>query len=98
MIDPHGEYASSLRGKCRVFRVGASAADGEEELCVPFWALPLKELMAIFPGKLSDQNEDYIRGKVLNLKRVSAIGIGGLRAESITADRGKVAAIAGCAR
>lgn len=86
MIDPHGEYASSLRGKCRVFRVGASAVDGEEELCVPFWALPFRELMAIFPGKLSDQNEDYIRGKVLSLKRISAIGIGGLRAESITAD------------
>ncbi len=86
MIDPHGEYASSLRGKCNVFRIGANAVDNEEELCVPFWALPFKELIAIFPGKLSDQNEDYIRGKVLDLKRVSAIAIGGLRAESITAD------------
>jgi len=86
MIDPHGEYASSLPGKCRVFRVGANAADGEQELCVPFWALPFKELMAIFPGKLSDQNEDYIRGKVLEFKRVSAIAIGGLRDEAITAD------------
>ena len=86
MIDPHGEYASSLRGKCRVFQVGAIVADGEDELCVPFWALPFRELMAIFPGRLSDQNEDYIRSKVLSLKRTSAIGIGGLRAESITAD------------
>lgn len=86
MIDPHGEYASSLSGKCRVFRVGANATDGEKELCVPFWALPFKELMAIFPGKLSDQNEDYIRGKVLDLKRISAASIGGLREESITAD------------
>lgn len=86
MIDPHGEYASALRGKCHVFRIGANAADNEEELCVPFWALPFKELMAIFPGKLSDQNEDYIRGKVLDLKRVSAIAIIGLRTESITAD------------
>lgn len=86
MIDPHGEYASSLSGKCRVFRVGASLVDGEEELCVPFWALPFKELMSIFPGKLSDQNEDYIRGKVLELKRVSATGIGGLVDEAITAD------------
>jgi len=86
MIDPHGEYASSLTGKCRVFRVGANTATGEEELCVPFWALPFKELMAIFPGKLSDQNEDYIRGKVLELKRVTAAAIGGLRAEAITAD------------
>ena len=86
MIDPHGEYASSLSGKCRVFRVGASLVDGEEELCVPFWALPFKELISIFPGKLSDQNEDYIRGKVLELKRQSATVIGDLRDEAITAD------------
>lgn len=84
MIDPHGEYASSLSGKCRVFRVGATS--GEDELCVPFWALPFKELMAIFPGKLSDQNEDYIRGKVLERKRAWAAGIEGLREEAITAD------------
>jgi len=86
MIDPHGEYAGSLSGKCRVFRVGANADADEQELCVPFWALPFKELMAIFPGNLSDQNEDYLRGKVLDLKRVSATAIGGLREEAITAD------------
>ena len=86
MIDPHGEYASSLSGKCCVFRVGANVSIGEVELCVPFWALPFKELMAIFPGKLTDQNEDYIRGKILDMKRVSAIAIGGLREEAITAD------------
>ena len=86
MIDPHGEYASSLSGKCRVFRVGANAADDEDELCVPFWALPFKELTAIFPGKLSDQNEDYIRGKVLEMKRAWAARSGGLREVAITAD------------
>ena len=86
MIDPHGEYAGSLSGKCRVFRVGANAAIGEKELFVPFWALPFNELMAIFPGKLSDQNEDYIRSRVLELKRFSATTIGGLRDEAITAD------------
>ncbi len=86
MIDPHGEYASSLGGKCRVLRVGANETDRGDELCVPFWALPFKELMGIFPGRLSDQNEDYIRAKVLDLKRMSAARIGGLRAEAITAD------------
>lgn len=86
MIDPHGEYASSLSGKCRVFRVGANAGTTENELCVPFWALPFKELMAIFPGKLSDQNEDYIRGAVLVMKRAWAADIEGLREEAITAD------------
>jgi hypothetical protein len=69
-----------------VFRVGANRANGEENLCVPFWALPFKELLAIFPGRLSDQNEDYIRAKILDLKKDSAAGLGGLRAEAITAD------------
>lgn len=86
MIDPHGEYASSLAGNCRVFRVGAVVGGHEEELCVPFWALPFKELLEIFPGKLSDQNEDYIRGKVLEMKRAWAADVDGLRAEAITAD------------
>jgi Helicase HerA, central domain len=86
MIDPHGEYAGSLSGKCCVFRVGANLPAGERELCVPFWALPFKELMAIFPGRLSDQNEDYVRGQVLDMKRESAAAIGGLREEAITAD------------
>lgn len=86
MIDPHGEYASSLSGQCSVFRVGANTTDDEDELCVPFWALPFKELMAIFPGNLSDQNSDYIRGKILEMKRASAQRIGGLREEAITAD------------
>lgn len=86
MIDPHGEYASALQGKCQVFRVGANAAEGEKELCVPFWALPFKELMSIFPGRLSDQNEDYIRGKILEMKRAWAANVNELRQEAITAD------------
>lgn len=86
MIDPHGEYASTLSGKCRIFRVAANAANNEIELSMPFWALPFKELTAIFPGKLSDQNEDYVRGKVLEMKRAWAVRSGGLRAVAITAD------------
>jgi DNA helicase HerA-like ATPase len=86
MIDPHGEYASSLTGKCQVFKIGAVAAQKELELCVPYWALPFKELLSIFPGKLSDQNEDYVRGKVLELKRTAAKTLPGLRQEAITAD------------
>ncbi|MEI8120437.1 MAG: ATP-binding protein [bacterium] len=86
MIDPHGEYANALRDKCRVFKVGAVNANAEFELCVPYWALPFKELLSIFPGKLNDQNEDYVRGKVLEKKRASAKKITNLREEAITAD------------
>jgi hypothetical protein len=86
MIDPHGEYAGPLGEKCRVFKVGANLAGKEHELSVPFWALPFKELVALFPGRLTDQNEDYIRGMVLERKRVSALRIGSLRSDAITAD------------
>ena len=86
MIDPHGEYASSLQGKCSVFRVGADLNEREIELSLPFWALPFRELIAMFPGKLSDQNEDYVRGKVLELKRASASSLTNIRIEAITAD------------
>jgi DNA helicase HerA-like ATPase len=86
IIDPHGEYASSLLRKCQVFKIGALAAQKEAELCVPYWALPFKELLSIFPGKLPDQNEDYVRGKILDLKRATAKGIPGIRQEVITAD------------
>lgn len=86
MIDPHGEYSSSLTGKCQVLKIGANTAQKEFELCVPYWALPFKELLSIFPGKLSDQNEDYVRGKVLDLKRAAAKELSGLRQEAVTAD------------
>jgi uncharacterized protein len=86
MIDPHGEYSTSFFGKCCVFRIRADVATGEKELRVPFWALPFTELLALFPGKLSDQNEDYIRNKVLDLKRSAASNIEALRDEAITAD------------
>lgn len=86
MIDPHGEYAASLPGQSAVFRVGADTDENESELQVPFWALPFDELIKIFPGRLSDQNEDYIRGKVLEAKRKSATGFKGLHEQAITAD------------
>lgn len=84
IIDPHGEYSDSLRNNCRVFRVGS--AEAQQQFCVPYWALPFKELMSVFPGKLSDQNEDYVRTHILRLKRASGVAIQGLRQEAITAD------------
>ena len=42
---------TSLR--CQVFRVGANSENDKNELCVAFWALPFKELMAIFPTMIA---------------------------------------------
>lgn len=70
VIDPHGEYNDSLKGKSKVFKIGASIE--ESELCIPYWALPFNELMKIFPGNLTDQNKDYIRDKILEKKTKTA--------------------------
>lgn len=66
VIDPHGEYNSVLRNKSKVFRINASA--NENKLFIPFWALPFNELLSIFPGSISDQNQDYIRTKIVEAK------------------------------
>src|SRR5690606_11836392 len=41
------------------------------ELAIPFWALPFDELLSVFPSQLNDQNREYIREKVVELKRES---------------------------
>lgn len=66
VIDPHGEYNETLKQKSKVFKINAGVDDNE--LCIPFWALPFDELISIFPGALSDTNREYLREKVLELK------------------------------
>ncbi|MGB3870883.1 MAG: ATP-binding protein [Flavobacteriales bacterium] len=87
VIDPHGEYSEALAGRCCVLKIGSTKSDKtERSLVVPFWALPFRELMSIFSGRLKDTSEDYIRSKVLELKKEWAKGVKGLRDEAITAD------------
>ena len=47
VIDPHGEYARALAEDASVKSV---LSTGEEQLCVPFWALPAAESLRIFAG------------------------------------------------
>lgn len=72
IIDPHGEYTFALKGISQSYRIDADTSKGEIELTIPFWALPFDELIRIFPGKVSDQQRDYIREKVLELKLSAA--------------------------
>jgi DNA helicase HerA-like ATPase len=67
LIDPHGEYNNILKEHSKVFRVNAKGV-GEEELNIPYWALPFNELMKIFPGDLNDKKEDYLRQEILKKK------------------------------
>ncbi|WP_066504355.1 ATP-binding protein [Abyssisolibacter fermentans] len=68
VIDPHGEYNSVLKDKSNVYRIRANTSNNEKELYIPFWALPFNELMSIFSGNLSDQNQEYFRRKIVEAK------------------------------
>lgn len=72
LIDPHGEYNDSLVESSTVYKVNADIPKGQVELCIPFWALPFEELISSFPGRLSDQQKDYVRERVLE-KKLKAI-------------------------
>ncbi|WP_201765836.1 ATP-binding protein [Rhodopirellula baltica] len=68
VIDPHGEYASALGDKARVFRIKPDKNKGELALQVPFWALPFVELQHITLGGLQPNHEAAIRDIVHDLK------------------------------
>ncbi|MDE0158081.1 MAG: ATP-binding protein [Gammaproteobacteria bacterium] len=67
VIDPHGEYNSVLKHYSNVYKIKADSQE-QQELFVPFWALPFEELLSIFSGNLSDQNKDYVREKIVAAK------------------------------
>lgn len=72
VIDPHGEYASALGNKARVFRIRPNEAAGERHLWVPFWALPFSELQELTLGGLQPNHESTIRDLVLDMKVTAA--------------------------
>jgi hypothetical protein len=68
VIDPHGEYATALGDRARVFRIRPNEAAGERPLWVPFWALPFIELQQLTLGGLQPNHEASIRDEVLDMK------------------------------
>jgi len=72
VIDPHGEYASALGDRARVFRIRPNEAAGERHLWVPFWALPFIELQQLTLGGLQPNHEASIRDEVLDMKVAAA--------------------------
>ncbi len=68
VIDPHGEYNSVLKSHSNVYKIKAALGSQQQELFIPFWALPFDELMSIFSGNLTDQNKDYFREKIVEAK------------------------------
>lgn len=72
VIDPHGEYATALGDRARVFRIRPNEAAGERALWVPFWALPFVELQQLTLGGLQPNHEATIRDEVLDMKKAAA--------------------------
>ncbi|NKB48131.1 MAG: DUF87 domain-containing protein [Alphaproteobacteria bacterium] len=72
VIDPHGEYATALGDKARVFRIRPNEEIGERPLWVPFWALPFSELQQLTIGGLQPNHEATIRDQVVDMKVAAA--------------------------
>lgn len=72
VIDPHGEYATALGDRARVFRIRPNLTAGERQLRVPFWALPFAELQQLTLGGLQPNHEAAIRDEVLDMKVAAA--------------------------
>ena len=72
VIDPHGEYASALADRARVFRITPDEKMGEKPLWVPFWALPFTELRHLILADLQPAHEAAIRDEVLKMKTAAA--------------------------
>jgi len=87
LIDPHGEYGEVLNKYSSIFKINANKAKSENELYIPYWALPFKELIKSFPGNINEKQEEYIRDKILQ-KKIDASKFldPNPRKEAITAD------------
>jgi len=85
VIDPHGEYNEVLKDQSKVYKINASVE--ENELYIPFWALPFSELMQIFSKNISDTHKEYLREKIVE-KKIESININGfdIEPEIVTAD------------
>ena len=72
VIDPHGEYATALGDKARVFSIKPDEQVGGRPLWIPFWALPFSELQQLTLGGLQPNHEAAIRDQVLDMKVTAA--------------------------
>ena len=68
VIDPHGEYATALGDKAKVFRINPDKQAGESPLWIPFWALPFSELQKLTLDGVQPNHEATIRDLVLDMK------------------------------
>ncbi len=88
VLDIHGEYAKALADRCTVFKIGADATKGEQELQIPFWALNFDELTKFAFGSLDNAKFAVISDWIIKLKKesIEQQPIKGVSPESLTVD------------
>ncbi len=87
VIDPHGEYSNVALDASRSINTETIAPGGSEKLHVPYWALPLDELLGLTMGDMQPNVTEHIRDRVRELKVEAASYLASAPpAESITAD------------
>jgi len=88
VLDLHGEYASALGDRARVFRINPNPARGELPLEVPYWALTFDELLAVTIGGAEEKERAALIERVTEAKRdtLAATPRPGIDVDHVTAD------------
>lgn len=66
VVDPHGEYSDFDDEAVNVLTTKNNTEGAS--LLIPYWALPFDELVSVFPSGINDDQREYIRQKVVELK------------------------------
>ncbi|MCK4798054.1 MAG: ATP-binding protein [Spirochaetes bacterium] len=87
VIDPHGEYATALKDRAKVFSIN----DHTNPLIIPYWAMSYDELAWFFIGRkgVSEDIRDLtLRDKIFEMKRngISSLKAGAVSENKITPD------------
>ena len=87
VIDAHGEYSSTVGDKAHVIQTGMHTKPGTEQLRVPYWALPLENLLDLTMGDLQPHVVEQVRDRVREMKLAAATHLtASPPVEAITAD------------
>jgi len=87
VIDPHGEYGDALRDKAHRIATGPEHRNDPARLRVPYWALPLEQLLELTMGPLQPNVVELIRERVREMKLEGATHLSeSPPPEAITAD------------
>jgi len=72
VIDPHGEHSSTVGDRGHVIQTGMHTKPGVDRLRVPYWALPLDDLLQLTMGDLQPHVVEQIRDRVREMKLEAA--------------------------